>query len=261
MIVLQLAVLLLVTVAPPAPGRYVTDGAGVLGEARAEALNAKLAQLERDTSNQVLVYVDRKLPENTSIEEFASEANRSWGVGQKGKDNGAILFLFVDDRAYRIQVGYGLEHVLTDAKSKRITSTVMKPLLKSGDYAGAIEEGTAAMIAVIRGAEYAGTGQTVAQKAAEPGPLTGGDIAIVLGLLAFVVVLIVLFIKLVIWIIRNGSSAVSRVTSGPGWTTTSSSVSWSSSSSDDSSSSPSSSNDSFSGGGGSGGGGGASDSW
>src|SRR5689334_22122039 len=126
---------LLATALPPKPARYVTDNAGVLGPARADALNAKLAQFERDTSNQVLVYIDRDLPADTTIEEMGADAIHRWGVGQKGKDNGAILFVFTNPKKLRIEVGYGLEATLTDAKSKRITSTVIKPRFKQGDLA------------------------------------------------------------------------------------------------------------------------------
>src|ERR1700694_779276 len=116
---------------PPKPANYVTDNAHVLDAARAAALNEKLAQFERDTSNQILVYVDSKLPPGSTIEQMGSEAMHQWGVGQKGKDNGAVLFLFADDRKMRIEVGYGLEAALTDAKSREITSTIIKPRVKA----------------------------------------------------------------------------------------------------------------------------------
>src|ERR1700730_7703696 len=113
---------------PPKPDRYVTDRVGVLKDAN--ALNEKLAQFERDTSDQVLVYIDQRLPPDTTIEEMGSEAMKQWGVGQRGKDNGAILFVFIADRKMRIEVGYGLEGSLTDAKSKQIIETVLKPEFK-----------------------------------------------------------------------------------------------------------------------------------
>src|SRR2546430_17650586 len=84
-----------------------------------------------------------------------------WGVGQKGKDNGAVLFLFTGDRKMRIEVGYGLEAVLTDAKSKEITSTVIKPRLKANDYGGAVEQGVDGILAVVRGEGLKGKGRTV----------------------------------------------------------------------------------------------------
>src|SRR5438876_10225388 len=83
---LPLLALLAAIALPPKPDHYVTDRAGVL--VNAEALNEKLANFERQTSDQILVYVDDHLPADTTIEEMGSEAMRQWRVGQKGKDNG-----------------------------------------------------------------------------------------------------------------------------------------------------------------------------
>jgi hypothetical protein len=105
---------------PPKPDHYVTDGAGVLDATRAAALNEKLAAFERQSSDQILVYVGRSIPNDTTLEEYVNLAFREWGIGQKGKNNGAALFLFIDDRKMRIEVGYGLEGALTDARSSRI---------------------------------------------------------------------------------------------------------------------------------------------
>src|SRR5881227_2318504 len=163
---LPLLALLAAIALPPKPDHYVTDRAGVL--VNAEALNEKLANFERQTSDQVLVYVDQHLPPDTSIEEMGSEAMRRWGVGQKGKDNGAILFVFVADRKMRIEVGYGLEGSLTDAKSKWITSTVIKPEFQRGHFARGIENGVDAILATVRGEAYSGNGRT-----AVPAPTRG----------------------------------------------------------------------------------------
>jgi uncharacterized membrane protein YgcG len=133
---------------PPAPERYVTDRANVLDDARELALNERLAQYDRETSNQVIVYVDRRVPAGTTLEEMGAEAIRAWKVGQRKLDNGAILFLFIDDRQSRIEVGYGLEGVLTDARSKRILVGLRTPL-RAGDYATAVERGAAEIIATI----------------------------------------------------------------------------------------------------------------
>jgi uncharacterized protein len=156
-------------VPPPRPERYVTDLAGVLDEARRKALNERLAQFERETSNQVLVYVDRKLPAGTTLEEFASRAFRAWKVGQEDRDNGVVFFAFVDDRKMRIEVGYGLEGAIPDARAKQITSGVVVPAFKRGDFAGGTEGAAEALMKAARG-EYQGTGKTVAEA---PPPPTG----------------------------------------------------------------------------------------
>jgi uncharacterized protein len=150
---------------PPRPTKYATDRAQAFAPARLEALNERLAAFERETSNQVLVYVDRKLPAGTTLEEMSSAAMRAWGVGQKGTRNGVALFVFVDDRKMRIEVGYGLEGALPDAAAHRITDGVIKPHFKQGDYAAGVEAGVAAILAAVRTEGHGGTGVTAAEKA------------------------------------------------------------------------------------------------
>jgi uncharacterized protein len=169
---------------PPKPTRYVTDRSGVLG-GRAEALNARLEDFEKETSNQILVWMDRRIPENFTLEEFTVAAARKWGAGQAGKNNGAVLFVFVEDRKMRIEVGYGLEGVLPDALAHRIQEEEILPRFRSGDYAGGIEAGVAAMIAATKG-EYRGTGSTVASRSRRRGGSSGaGCISPILFLLFF----------------------------------------------------------------------------
>jgi uncharacterized protein len=252
---LPLLMLLAVIALPDKPAQYVTDRAGVFDKQRADALNAKLAKFDRDTSTQILVYTDRKLPPETSMEEMGAEAMLKWGVGQKGKDNGAILFVFTEERKMRIEVGYGLEPTLTDAKSKRITSTILKPEFRKGDFAGGIEKGVDAIFATVRGEDFGG---------AKKRSISAWVVLMPIGL-------VMLLVGIILWLVNRESPAGrAAMTPSPSpddslntaWmadSVSSSSTSWSDS--DSSSSSSSSSDDSFSGGGGSGGGGGASDSW
>ena len=135
---------------PEKPSRFVTDRAGVLG-GEAESLNAKLAQFERDTSNQILVWIDRRLPEDFTLEDFTVRAAQKWGAGQKQTDNGAILFVFTEDRKLRIEVGYGLEGAIPDVTAKRILDDEIVPRFRSGDYAAGVRAGVDALIAASRG--------------------------------------------------------------------------------------------------------------
>lgn len=148
---------------PARPERYVTDRAGVLPADRADALNRKLEQFERDTSNQVLVWIDRRIPENFVLEDFTDRAYQKWRVGQEKQDNGAVLFVFVDDRKLRIEVGYGLEGALPDITAKRIIEDEIVPRFRGGDYPAGIEAGVEAMISATRG-EYKGSGTTVDER-------------------------------------------------------------------------------------------------
>ena len=169
---------------PPKPTRYVTDRSGVLG-GRADALNSRLEDFEKETSNQILVWVDRKIPENFTLEEFTVAAARKWAAGQAGKNNGAVLFVFVEDRKMRIEVGYGLEGVLPDALAHRIQEEEILPRFRAGDYPGGIEAGVNAMIAGTKG-EYRGTGSTVASRTRRRGRTSGtGCISPILFLLFF----------------------------------------------------------------------------
>jgi uncharacterized protein len=246
---------------PPKPAGYLTDNAKVLDAARAHALNEKLAQFERETSNQILVYVDRKLPPDTTIEQFANEAVHQWGVGQKGKDNGAVLFLFIDDRKMRIEVGYGLEARLTDARSRQITSTIIKPYLQKLDYTGAVESGAGAMMEAVRAEQSQGTGKTVHEaKASKPWPI--GFVFILLAIVAGVAAAPIYFLIRLFSRLKPGAPGSSNLgmldssNTGASDSSSSSSSGWSSDSS-----SSSSDSSSFDGGGGDSGGGGASDSW
>jgi uncharacterized protein len=147
---------------PPRPDRYATDRAGVVPAAR----------LSRDTSNQVLVYVDRRLPPNASIEEYATTALTKWGVGQKGKDNGVLFFVFVDDRQMRIEVGYGLEAALPDIRAASIIEDHAKPRFRANDYAGGVEAVADQVMRAARGEAYQGSGRTHAEGggASQDGP-------------------------------------------------------------------------------------------
>ncbi len=283
---------------PPKPDRYVTDLAGVIGSGRADALNEKLAAFERETSAQVLVYVAPKVPEGTTLEELGAAAIRAWGVGQKGKSNGLVFFVFPEDRKMRIATGYGLEGAVPDATTKRIQSDVVKPLFLKGDFAGGIEAGVEALLQAIRGEGTKGTGRTAAESGIGHDTVwdvlrwaTWGTLATVLlmaffrrsigaGILGVLAGFVAVFIPLAafnnprllgpaVCLLFGSAGAViigaicQNAAAGSGgrrWRRGGSGGSWSSSS-DSSSSSSDSSSSSFSGGGGDSGGGGSSDSW
>jgi len=148
---------------PEKPVRYVTDRAGVLGSGEPERLNEELAQYERDTSNQILVWIDRRIPEGFTLEDFTVRAAQKWGAGQKKTDNGAILFVFTDDRKVRIEVGYGLEGAIPDVIARRIIDGDIVPRFRQGDFAGGVRAGAQALMAAGKG-EYKGTGRTNADR-------------------------------------------------------------------------------------------------
>ncbi len=146
---------------PPAPAAYFNDYAGFVSSGVARTLDARLAQFERDTSSQILVAIFPRLPAGAALEDYTVRTAQAWGAGRKGRDNGAVLFVFVADRALRIEVGYGLEGRLTDAISHAIIENELKPRLRAGRPAEALDAAVNAMIAASTG-EYRGTGRTVA---------------------------------------------------------------------------------------------------
>lgn len=149
-------------VIPPAPARYFNDYAGVTQPATADRLNRTLEDFEKQTSSQIVVVVYPKMQTDSSIEDYTVRVFRAWGVGQKDKNNGAVLFVFVQDRKTWITTGYGLEAALPDALCKQIQDDEITPRFKQGDYDGGLSAGVTAMIAAAKG-EYKGTGRTVAE--------------------------------------------------------------------------------------------------
>src|SRR5438067_3067132 len=144
---------------PPKPAGYFNDYAGVVSKEAALHFNEQLAQFERETSNQLLVVVWQTMPSQSSIEDYTQRVAQAWGVGQKERRNGVVLFVFVQDRKMFIQVGYGLEGALPDITAFDITEYKIKPYLRSGDYEGGITVGIDSIFKAIRG-EYKGSGKT-----------------------------------------------------------------------------------------------------
>jgi uncharacterized protein len=150
-------------VIPPRPTRYFNDYADIIPPAAAGQLNQQLEQFERDTSNQLLVAIYPRMQSDSSIEDYTVRVAQAWGVGQKDRNNGAVLFVFVENRQMFIQVGYGLEGVLPDGLCHLIVENELRPRFRQGDYAGGLQAGVGAMIAATRG-EYHGTGRTLADR-------------------------------------------------------------------------------------------------
>lgn len=151
-------------VIPPRPDHYFNDYAGVIPAAAARELERKLEQFERATSNQIVVAMFPVMKTRSSIEDYTVRIAEAWKVGQKGRDNGAILFIFLKERKVYIQVGYGLEGVLTDFLSRQIIENEIKPPFQRGDYALGVRNGVDAMIQATKG-EYKGSGRTAADRA------------------------------------------------------------------------------------------------
>lgn len=134
---------------PPLLG-HVTDQTGTLTPAQQSTLEQTLLAFEAKKGSQLAVLVvPTTAPEE--IEQFSLRVAEQWKLGRKKTDDGAILVVAKNDRALRIEVGYGLEGALSDIISKRIISETITPRFKQGDYFGGIEAGIAQIIRVVDG--------------------------------------------------------------------------------------------------------------
>jgi uncharacterized protein len=109
-----------------------------------------------------VVAIFPKMQSDSDIADYTQRVAQAWGVGQKERRNGVVLFVFVQDRKMFIQVGYGLEGALPDITAFDITEYKIKPYFRSGDYQGGITIGIDSIFKAIRG-EYKGSGKTVAE--------------------------------------------------------------------------------------------------
>ena len=129
---------------PPLTGRVV-DNANILSPATEQQLTAKLATLEQQTTRQVVVVTLPDL-QGYEIEDYGYQLGRHWKIGQAKEDNGALLIVAPSERKVRIEVGYGLEPVLTDALSSLILQEQVLPRFRDGDMAGGVVAGTDAIV-------------------------------------------------------------------------------------------------------------------
>jgi uncharacterized protein len=173
-------------VIPPKPDRYFNDYAHVVTPGTAEQLNYKLEDFERQTSSQILVAIYPRMESDSSIEDYTVRVAEGWKVGQKWTNNGAVLFVFIQDRKMFLQVGYGLEGALPDALAKQIIEHEIKPRLRNGDYDGGLTAGVNAILAATRG-EYKGTGHTVAGRHSRR---SGGGVVILTVAVLFLLILL-----------------------------------------------------------------------
>ena len=128
---------------------YVNDFASVLRPGTAYGLEASLTRFEKETSTQLAVALYPRLPHG-AIEEFTIEVAERSRLGRKGLDNGAILYVFVEEHTARLEVGYGLEGSLTDIESHRILDTVFAPAWNAGNRDAAVESTLEKIMATVR---------------------------------------------------------------------------------------------------------------
>jgi uncharacterized protein len=134
---------------PSLTGRVV-DNAGLLPEGVQQQLQQQLEQHEQETSNQLVVVTLPSL-QGYAIDDYGYQLGRHWGIGQAGRDNGVLLIVAPNERQVRIEVGYGLEGVLTDARSHAIIQDVILPEFRDNHYEAGIVKGVDAILGTLQG--------------------------------------------------------------------------------------------------------------
>ncbi|MBP1659962.1 MAG: hypothetical protein H6P95_1154 [Candidatus Aminicenantes bacterium] len=183
---------------PPAPSRWATDEAGFLSRQTVESLDARLANYERQTGHQVLVWIGRTIGSGEVLEDWAVRAFEAWKVGRKGLDDGLVLFILAEDRKIRIEVGYGLEDKVPDIYAYRVIDNILVPGIRAGRPDEAVEAAVTALIGYISGNENA------AGEAPPARPRFSKSKGIFTGII--VLILIVVFItnpSLAFWLLLN----------------------------------------------------------
>jgi uncharacterized protein len=222
---------------PPSPDRWVTDTANFLSADAARSLDTRLEAYEQTTGHQLLVYIG-KTTGDAPLEDWAVRAFKAWQVGRKGLDDGLVLFIMADDRKLRIEVGYGLEDQMTDARAARIINEIIVPRMQAGHRDEAVTAGVEAMVRVASGRGLPGAARS--ERTPEQEPLTIWH-WIFYGLLAVAfLILLITHPSFALWLLINilASNRRNGARSGGGWA-----------------------GGGFGGGGGRSGGGGASGSW
>lgn len=158
------------------PQGPVSDWAELLSPEQKADLNSRMEALKASNGAELAVVTVKSL-QGGEIDDFAQKLFAQWGIGQKGKDNGVLLLIAVEDRKMRIEVGYGMEGVLPDAKTGRIQDEYIVSRFKEGNYAQGLMDGTDALLKVMGGSELP-----------EPAPTENNPVAAVLFLIFFIVI-------------------------------------------------------------------------
>jgi uncharacterized protein len=180
---------------PPLTGRVV-DQADLLNPQQEAELTQKLEALERASSRQLVVLTVPDL-QGREIEEYGVGLGRAWGIGQRQANNGVILIVAVQERKMRIEVGYGLEGIMTDALSSQIINRDIRPRFRDNDYPGGINAGVDAIIQQLQAPPEAAE-QRVRQAADSQRHRRGG------GSFVPLIFWVIVFVFIIFSLVRRG---------------------------------------------------------
>ncbi len=133
----------------PRPSGFLNDFAGVIDAAEAERMETLAAAVKERTGAEIAVVTVESFAPAADIEEFAVELFRSWGIGEKGRDNGVLLVLAMKERRVKIEVGYGLEGAVPDAMAGRILDAAVLPPFREGRFGEGLLRGAEALAAAV----------------------------------------------------------------------------------------------------------------
>ena len=136
---------------PDKPTSWVSDYAGVLSPAQEQTLDRMLSGLENRSSNQIFVAIFERMPENTYLEDFSVKLFEKWRPGLTAQDNGILIVIFTKNRKIRIEVGYGLEDVVTDAQSGTLIRNHIAPEFKKFNYYQGLRNALSELIPAVEG--------------------------------------------------------------------------------------------------------------
>lgn len=158
------------------------DYANLMSPQEQQALERNLVRYSDSTSTQIVVVTLTSIGSN-DIAMFGAELGEKWGIGQDGKDNGILVLVAKNERKTNISTGYGVEHLLTDALSRRIIEQIINPQFKTGNFYGGLDQGTQAIFKIMTG-EYK----------ADPTKSSNGDESAKIKALLVIIVLVLFFV-------------------------------------------------------------------
>jgi uncharacterized protein len=187
---------------PQAPtiSSYVTDNANVFSPGQKSMLEQELRNLQNSTNQvQFIIFTEKNIPEGTTLEERSLKIAEDNKVGKKGADNGILFYLATEDRAYRWEVGYGVEDVLSAPLLGRLSRGFMVPYFQQGKYAEGIITGTGLVEKILMNVTDADVNKVMA-------PEQSNDSAALP--IIFCIAIILIFV--IIAVIKNSNSKVTK---------------------------------------------------
>ncbi len=134
----------------PNPPKLVNDYASVLSQNEVQILEQKLSTYYDSTSTQISIVIEKSL-DGDDLVDYCQRIGEGWGIGEKGKSNGILIYVAIDDHKMRIHTGYGMEATVTDLLSRRIEDEYMKPAFREQNYFAGLDAATDIIIRAAAG--------------------------------------------------------------------------------------------------------------